>query len=136
MRNLELNDPPAGDDITALKARLAESEGMLQAIRSGEVDVIAVETSDGKRLFTREGAEQPYREMVEAMSEGAVTVMPDGVILYCNQRFAEMVKAGLHRIIGSNLLTHCARSDAAKILAACQESYTGIPRNPGDAARR
>jgi hypothetical protein len=52
------------------------------------VDAIVVETSAGERFFMLHGAETPYREMVETMSEGAVTVSADGVILYANQRFA------------------------------------------------
>ena len=39
---------------------------------------------------------------METMSEGALTVAANGTILYCNQRFAEMLKAPLNRIIGSS----------------------------------
>ena len=37
---------------------------------------------------------------METMSEGALTMAADGTILYCNQRFAEMLRAPLNRIIG------------------------------------
>ena len=53
--------------------------------------------------------------MVEAMGEGAVTVTPNGTILYCNERFAKMVKAGQETIIGSSLLARFAEADAATI---------------------
>ena len=86
---------------TALHDRLELAEETLRAIRSGEVDAIAVETPAGVRVFTLGGADQQYRMMVETMSEGAVTVTPDGVILFCNQRFVDMAKAGLDMIIGS-----------------------------------
>ena len=60
------------------------------------------------RVFTLRGAEQPYRDMVETMSEGAVNCHPDGMMLYRNQRFAEMIKADLRTIMGSSLLARFA----------------------------
>ena len=45
----------------------------------------------------------PYRVMVETMNEAAVTLTPDGTILYCNQRFGEMVKTPLESIIGNSI---------------------------------
>src|ERR1700722_4309495 len=116
------------EELAGLKARLGESENTLRGIRSGEVNALVVDTSEGQQLFVLKGAEQPYREMVETMSEGAVTVTPDGVILYSNQRFAEMVTANLQTIIGSNLRAYCAADDAAKVLAALGESQAGVPR--------
>jgi PAS domain S-box-containing protein len=123
-----MSDHALPRELAELKVRLAEAEDALRAIRSGEVDVIAVNTSEGNRLFTLKGADQPYREMVEAMSEGAITATPGGVILYCNQRFADMTKAGLQTIIGSSLLAHCAADDTAKIIAALHDSDTDVPR--------
>jgi PAS domain S-box-containing protein len=116
------------EQLAELKARLDESDNMLRAIRSGEVDAIVVDTPEGERLFVLNGAEQPYREMVETMSEGAVTVTSDGAILYCNQRFAEMVKANLQTIIGSNLLAYSSGENIAELSAAFQQSHVSVPR--------
>jgi PAS domain S-box-containing protein len=38
--------------------------------------------------------------MVESMNEGAVTLIPDGTIFYCNPRFAEMVQRESQKLIG------------------------------------
>jgi PAS domain S-box-containing protein len=116
------------EELAELKIRLDESENMLRAIHSGEVDAIVVDTSEGERLFMLKGAEQPYREMVETMSEGAITVTSGGVILYCNQRFAEMAKANLQTIIGSNLLAYYLVENVAEISSALQESHASVPR--------
>ena len=35
------------------------------------------------------GAEEPYRVLVERMSDGALTADPDGIILYVNDRLCE-----------------------------------------------
>jgi PAS domain S-box-containing protein len=116
------------EENSELKVRLAESEAMLQAIRSGAVDAIVVDTSAGEQFFMLNGAETPYREMVETMSEGAVTVGSDGVILYSNQRFADMLRTDLRSVIGSDLLTYYTGQDATAISAAFQQSATTVPR--------
>ena len=51
--------------------------------------------AEGDRVFTLTGAEHPYRIMLETMNEGAVTLSSDGTILYCNQRFADIVEGSL-----------------------------------------
>lgn len=40
--------------------------------------------------------------MVESMNEGAVTLIPDGTIFYCNPRFSEMVQIDIERLIATN----------------------------------
>lgn len=55
----------------------------------------------GEQVYTLKGADQPFRIIVEAMSEAAITVSLDGTILYCNRRFAELVQSPLERVIGS-----------------------------------
>src|SRR6516164_10710456 len=82
-----------------LQSRLDEAEAIIATIRSGSIDAITSETPAGVAVFTRQGSEHPYRVMVETMSEGAVTVAPDGLILYCNERFAEMLERDLNDVI-------------------------------------
>ena len=41
--------------------------------------------------------------MVEQMREGALTLAADGTILYCNQRFAELMARPPERIAGQAL---------------------------------
>ena len=44
------------------------------------------------QLFTLKGADEPYRVLIEEMNQGAVTLSADGSILYCNRRFADLLK--------------------------------------------
>jgi formate hydrogenlyase transcriptional activator len=103
--------PETQDQLAELKIRLAEAEGTLHAIRNAEVDAITVLTPAGERVYSLSGAEQPYREMVETMGEGAVSASSAGMVLYCNQRFADMVRSDLNRIIGANLLAYFSELD-------------------------
>jgi PAS domain S-box-containing protein len=75
-----------------LRARLQDAEEALRAISNREVDAFIVGGPEGPEVFTLQGAEQPYRVFIETMNEGAVTITPDGIILYCNARFAEMLE--------------------------------------------
>ena len=92
--------------IAELEARLAEAEETLRAIRNGEVDGIVVAAAGGEAVFTLEGAERPYRRLVETMSEGAITLGSDGTVLYANARFAEMLHIPLERVMGGPFRDH------------------------------
>ena len=87
-----------------LHARLEEAEATLRAIRSGEVDALVVSTEHGERIFTLEGADYSFRILIENMSEGALTLTEEGVIVYANKCFAELLKRPLEKVIGSSLI--------------------------------
>jgi len=87
-------------EIIELKNRLEETEETLHAIRQYLVDAFVVDRSDGTQVITVNEAEFPYRLMVEAMNEGAVTLIPDGTVFYCNPRFCQMVQMECGQLIG------------------------------------
>jgi PAS domain S-box-containing protein len=90
-------------ELEDLRQRLQEAEETLSAIRSGEVDALVVSGPSGEKVFTLEGAEHPYRVLVESMNEGAVSLSSDGVILYCNSAFARMAGVPLDQIMGRDV---------------------------------
>jgi formate hydrogenlyase transcriptional activator len=94
-----------------LRLRLEEALDTLRAIRGGEVDGLVVSTAEGDRVFTLSGAEHPYRVMVETMNEGAVTLASDGTILYCNQRFVDIVKGSPEKVTGSSIYQYISSTD-------------------------
>lgn len=98
--------PVPAAEFKRMKEELAEALETLNAIRSGEVDAVVVHGAQGHQIYSLAGAEHPYRVYVEQMQEGAVTVASDGLILYCNQRFADMVCLPLERAMGSSILQH------------------------------
>jgi PAS domain S-box-containing protein len=105
-------------EIEELRIRLQEAEETLAAIRAGEVDALVVTGAAGEQVFTLAGADRPYRIIVEEMSEGAVTLSLGGTILYCNTRFAELVKYPLERVIGSSFADFVA-GDHTAIFGGC-----------------
>src|SRR5579862_903272 len=89
--------------MAALRRRLQEAEDTINAIRDGHVEALVVHAPQGEQVFTLRSADQPYRLMVEQMREGALTLGADGTILYCNQRFAELMARPPERIAGHAL---------------------------------
>jgi PAS domain S-box-containing protein len=88
------------DESAEIKNRLEETEETLRAIRQYMVDAFVVTRENGVKVVTLSDSDFPYRMMVESMNEGAVTLIPDGTIFYCNSRFAEMVHEAPERLIG------------------------------------
>jgi PAS domain S-box-containing protein len=113
-------------EVTELRARLYELEETLRAIRSGQVDALVVYApAGGDRIFTLQGAEHPYRVLVEAMNEGAATMTTDGLVLFANQHFARMLDIPLERLIGTPLSEVVRPVDYASLDALLQKVQEG-----------
>ena len=84
----------AGDaDSEDVSSRLQQAEETIRAIHFGEVDAVVVNGPNGPQVYTLEGADHPYRVLVEQMHEGTVTLDRAGLILYSNPQFAAIVGA-------------------------------------------
>ncbi len=102
----------------------SDAAATLEAIRRGAVDAFVV---DGKQVVLLDSAKSPYRALVERMRQGAVTVAPDGTIVYANERFAAMIALPHGRIIGTPLHELIAESDrgALQSMLAARDSAQG-----------
>jgi PAS domain S-box-containing protein len=115
------------DDMTVeeLRQRLLEAEGNLQAIYSGEIDALLLSDEKGeRRVFALKSADAPYRALVERMQEGAATLTTEGHIVYCNQRFADLVKRPLEQVFGASIGSFLPAGEA-EILHAMLEHGSG-----------
>jgi two-component system phosphate regulon sensor histidine kinase PhoR len=90
-------------ELEELRFQLEEAHETINAIRTGQVDAVVIKDTNGHQLYTLKTADQTYRVFIEKMSEGAVTINRDGIILYCNTRFAKMVNTPLQNAIGVSL---------------------------------
>jgi PAS domain S-box-containing protein len=104
-----------------LRGRLEEAEETLRAIRAGEVDALVM----SGQVYSLSGAETPYRILVEAMNEIALTLTPDGTVFYCNGRLAELLGVPHGNVIGSRLRGFVASADQPKFDALFAESQQG-----------
>lgn len=109
-----------------LRARLAEAESVIQAIRQGDIDAVVVSGADGDRVFTLEGSDHPYRTLVESMNEGAATLSDGGMILYSNPRLAMLLGTSPEKLAGSRLANWMAAGDALQfeqLLRQCRDGF-------------
>ena len=127
-----MTDEPSGPELAAeledLRVRLAEAEEVLSAIRNGEVDAMVVAGERGQRVYTLSGADRTYRQLIETMSEGAVTLSADGVILYGNVRLAEMLERPLDQVLGSALRNYLPPADQQALDAILAQACTAPSR--------
>lgn len=87
-------------ELLEIRHQLYEANETIEAIRLGRVDALVVEGDNGNQLYTLKTADQLYRIFIEKMAEGAVTLSTDGVILFCNTRFASMLDLSLPDFLG------------------------------------
>jgi PAS domain S-box-containing protein len=109
-------------EMAELRARLEEAESTIRAIQSGEVDALIVSGTDGEKVFVLEGADYPYRVIVEVMNEGVVTLGADGGILSCNTRFAKFLKMQTEQILGKPFAGFAAAEDQPRLHRVLEEA--------------
>jgi PAS domain S-box-containing protein len=95
-----------------LQERLDAAEETLRALRNGEVDAIVASGPDGDCVYTLKGADEAYRLMIQTMAEGALTIAPDGLILFSNERLASILAISYERMIGSSFHDFIVPEDA------------------------
>ncbi len=115
-------------DLSALTDRLRDAQDTIEAIQSGSVDAVVVKGATGSQVYSLAGADQKYRIYVEQMQEGAITASTDGLVLYCNRRFAEMVDMPLERVIGGPIASHLTGDDWAQLSLVFTEGRDSVKR--------
>jgi two-component system CheB/CheR fusion protein len=88
------------EELAKISSQLEEATDSIEAIRSGQIDALIVKGENGNQIYTVKSADQTYRMFIEKMNEGALTLNIDGLILYANSRFADMVALPLSKVIG------------------------------------
>jgi PAS domain-containing protein len=101
----------------ALDGKHADLDEPLRSIRGGEADALVVLGLDGEKVLILQGADEPYRVVVETMSEGALVVDARDRVVYANPSMRALVGLAGDRVVG----THFDRLFAAdKASLRCQ----------------
>jgi PAS domain S-box-containing protein len=108
-------------EIESLRQQLRDAEELRHAISHGEVDAFVVGTTeDSQRVLMLSGAYARYRQLVEEMQQGAVTVSRAGEIMFANQSFAELLglaPADLFRVPLQRYVSTADRASLAGLLS-------------------
>jgi two-component system NarL family sensor kinase len=116
------------NNLDHLHERVSELEETLRAIRAGEVDAVVVSAPQGDQVFTLQGAEHPYRLLVETIDEGAATLSNDGTILYSNRSFANIFGAQLERFIGTPIEDYVSGEYVNSLRTLIENASSGSSR--------
>ena len=115
--------------IRELESQLEEHEDTLEAIRHGDFDAVVVEKpGEGRQVYTLDSADRPYRVLIEQIQEGAFTSSPDGTVLYCNPRLAEMLEVRHERLMGGQLTDFISVEDRGALSAMLDGAMREVVR--------
>jgi len=103
------------EDVSALRDMLQQAEDVRRAIAQGEVDAFVVCKDSNQRVLLLANAYQRYRQLVERMQQGAVTLTAQGAILYANQRFSQMIGVPLAQLYTAPLEAYVGIGDRARL---------------------
>lgn len=106
-----------------LRFQLNEANDTIEAIRTGQVDALVVHGDDGHQLYSLRSADQTYRVFIEKMTEGAVTLNKEGLVLYSNSQFATMAGVPLPQVIGTSFQKFIVDADLALYAALFKKSW-------------
>ena len=87
--------------IQELEQQLAEAQQIIEAVKAGEVDAFAY-TREGKMdVLTVQSGDYAYRVLVENINAGALNLSEEGLIVYTNAYFYDLLHLSYNDIIGS-----------------------------------
>jgi PAS domain S-box-containing protein len=87
--------------IEELEGRLSESEQLVEAIKAGEVDAFAVNKNSHPEVYTLQSGDYAYRVLIEKFGEGALNLTEEGLIVYTNTYFFELINLSYENVVGS-----------------------------------
>ena len=111
--------------IQSLEERLADSEQLMDAIRAGEVDAFAVNENNHPEIYTLQSGDYAYRVLIEEIGEGAVNISEDGLIVYTNSSFTELLGIPYEKVIGRFIGDFVHEESKEKFITLFNESLHG-----------
>jgi PAS domain S-box-containing protein len=111
--------------IEDLEERLADSEQLIDAIRAGEVDAFAVNENNHPEIYTLQSGDYAYRVLIEEIGEGAVNISEEGLIVYTNSSFTELIGVPYEKVIGRFMSDFVHEDSKEKFVKLFNESLHG-----------
>src|SRR5688572_7691588 len=116
------------EQMESLRLQLQEAEELRFAIAHGQVDAFVVgPTDDSKRVLMLSGAYARYRQIVEDMQQGALTITRTGEIMFANHAFASMLALAPADLFRVPLTRYLVPGEATLATTLLQPAYGGKP---------
>lgn len=94
--------------VESLEQRLADAEQLIDAIKAGEVDAFAIVNNDKSEVYTLQSGDYAYRVLVERFGEGALNLTEDGLIVYSNCYFFNLLGLPYEKVVGTYIFEYIA----------------------------
>jgi PAS domain S-box-containing protein len=123
---VELNDT---------RARLREALETIEALHQGGLDAIVRAPANGSipprigvQLFHDRAVVDQHHTLLDAIAEGAVMIVPEGTIVYCNAAFALAVRKPLEETLGADFRDFLSPGDTPRFDALLAKAHDGTVR--------
>lgn len=121
----EVKDNELLNKIKLLESRLEEAEQLIDAIKCGEVDAFAIGKEGKQEVFTIQSSDYAYRLLIEECGEGAVNVTEEGIIVYTNRYFCQLLGLPYEKIAGRLISEFIEDDSKAEFDNLFQQSIKG-----------
>jgi len=105
-------------EIESLKSQLFDANNIIEAIKDGSVDALVVHNDGEPQIYSIESADYTYRILIEKLGEGALSITREGLILYCNDYFAQLINVPAEKITGNYLSSYFEVPEECGLLVA------------------
>jgi PAS domain S-box-containing protein len=132
-----INEQDSSDLIAELndtRARLKEALETIEALHHGGLDAIVRAPANGSiprigvQLFHDRAAFDQHHTLLDAIAEGAVMIVPEGTIVYCNAAFALAVGKPLEETLGADFRDFIQPGDTPRFDALLARARAGTAR--------
>jgi PAS domain S-box-containing protein len=110
--------------IKELENRIEESDQLIEAIRAGEVDAFAINNQIDSEIYTLQSGDYAYRILIEEFGEGAINVTEEGIIVYSNSYFFELLNTTYDKVIGASIYDFIHKSSKEDFKKLFHKSFT------------
>jgi len=93
-----------------LYKQLQNALNSIEGFKTDKIDALVMANEKTLKVYTEKTSDQPYRILIEKMHEGAVTLNEEGIIIYSNSSFANMVDIPLQKVIGTRFESYIGDS--------------------------
>jgi PAS domain S-box-containing protein len=102
---MKLTDMTLLDENRVLNEQLEEYKDIVEGIRTGGVDALAISKDGRSDIYSLEGTDFVYRVLVENFAEGALNISDTGLILYANPAFENLLGSAPVSVIGMDMIS-------------------------------
>lgn len=111
--------------IEDLENQLEESAQIIEAIKAGEVDAFAVQNEVESEIYTLQTGDYAYRVLIEEFGEGAINVTEEGLIVYTNASFLDLLRLPYEQLVGASIFDFVDASSTQEFTRLFSKSLSG-----------